>query len=429
MGLWDRLRLAGSVLLSGPVAAGGQWSNTLANALWQNATGGEGRGPVVTEHTALNLAAVWQAVRIISGSVAVLPLHVYEKDANGGRREVPGDPVADPGPTLAADPFPEGTAVDFWETILAHALTWGNGYAEIQENGRGEAVGLYPIEPYRVRPRRGGGGEFHYECRDPSGNWVRMHPSRLFHIKGLGFDGLSGYSPITLARRSLGLAASAEIAGEAFYGDGMRPAGVMEFPGSLQDLQKANVEEGLSRKHGGAARFGKALVLYGGITWKQTTIPPDDAQFLETRQFQVEEVARWFNLPPHLLRDLRRATFSNIEHQGQDFVTYTLIYWLTKITQEFDRKILNRRASGRYAEHTLDALLKGDTLSRYRAYATGRQWGFLSVNDIRRRENMTPVDGGDVYLTPVNMTADPAGVADDPPEPARSPDPGQSGGE
>lgn len=356
----------------------------------------------VGPQNSMTLSAVWAAVRIIAGTIGTLPMHVYAKGQNGERSEVLGD-ESDPAPILTKRPNTEMTAVTFWETLMSHVLLHGNAYAEIERDNLGRPIGLWPLSPYSVEPKRDDSTkEIYYQCISGDGTILKVDPDYVYHIPGLGFDGLRGYSPVSLARRSLTLAATAEQAGESFFSDGMRPSGYIKFPGSLQDLQKLNVENNIRDKHAGASRFGRNLILYGGMEYASLSISPDDAQFLETRQFQVEEIARWFCVPNHMLRDLRRGTFSNIEIQGTEFVTYTLLYWLTKITQEFERKLLG---DGQYAEHITDGLLRGDTLSRYTSYGIGRQWGWLSRNDIRRKENMSPVPGGDDYLTPVNMTA------------------------
>lgn len=401
LGTWGHLKSAGRHLLSalpfaGRINPGGPLNSSSTASLFQAALPGS-RVPV-SETTALNLSAVWAATRVISGAVSVLPLHVYAKDERGGREEVS---ASDPAAKLCASPNPWMTAVTFWETIQAHCLIWGNAYAEIERDGRGRPVALWPLAPNCTRPLVKPNGSLVYEYSDGQQHG-EIQPDDVLHVPGLGFDGLQGYSVVHMARRSLGLNATAEEAGASFFGSGMRPGGAFTFPGTLQQFQQLNFEETTQKQHAGSSRFGKPLLLYGGLGYQSLGIPPTDAQFLETRQFQTVEVSRWFNLPPHKIRDLTHATFSNIEHQGQEFVTDTLIYWLTKITQEFGRKLLP--SPSQYAEHTLDALLRGDTLSRYTAYGMGRQWGFLSANDCRRKENMPPIPGGDAYHVPVNMS-------------------------
>ncbi|WP_020475250.1 phage portal protein [Zavarzinella formosa] len=408
----------GGALMAIPIAAGRLYhvlSNKYAGSFFGGGQAGQQQDGkvVVTEQTALTLSAVWAAVRVISGSIGVLPLHVFMKGQGGAKSDAD---ERTPGVNLAMNPNSEMSAITFWETIIASALTNGNGYAEIERNGAGDPIALWPIPPTRIRPKRDANGVMMFEALDETGQRVPMPAEDVFFLPGLGFDGLLGYSPVKMAARSLGMAATAEQAGSNFFADGMRPGGILEFPGSLQDWQKFNAKQTTKEEHGGVKNFGKRMVLYGGMKYVPLSISPDDAQFLETRAFQVVEIARWFNVPPHMLRDLSRATFSNIESQGIDFVTHTLLYWLTKITQEFDRKVLAGRP-GMFSEHCTEALLKGDTIARYTAYGMGRQWGFLSVNDIRRKENESPIPNGDQYLVPVNMM--PAG--DTPPKPTAPP--------
>lgn len=359
----------------------------------------DGAGRVaVTEQTALNLSAVWAATRVVSGAVSVIPLKVYARGAGGESDEVGSQ---EPAGRLAKSPCPEMTSSTFWETLTHHVLLYGNCYAEVERNGYGDPIALWPLPPDRTRPTRGKDGSLTYESY--GGDYRATIPAAdVLHVPGLGFDGLRGYGVVQMARRSLGLATTAELAGEGFFSNGMRPGGWVEYPGNFQELQKQNFKEGINKEHAGATKFGKALLMWGGMKYHELSINPSDAQFLETRQFQVVEVARWFNIPPHMLRDLSRATFSNIEHQGAEFVTNSLMYWLNKFAQEWTRKLLPM-GSDLYAEHVPEALLRGDTISRYMAYGLGRQWGFLSPNDCRRRENLKPIPGGDVYHVPVNM--------------------------
>lgn len=357
---------------------------------------------VINETTALNLSAVWAANRVISGAVSILPLKVYEKAKDGSREEVVPDVRREPSALLALQPNSEMTPITFWETGLTHALMWGNSYAEIERNSYGDPVALWPLMPNAVTPERKQDGRIVYNVATGKQS-IEMQAENVFHIPGLGWDGLKGYSVIGMARSSLEVAASYEQGSASFAQNSFRPSGALKYPGSLQQLQKIQKQEEMKQEHGGVTRWGKMLILYGGLEWQPFGIPMTDAQFLETRVFQIAEVARWFNVPQHMLRELSRATFSNIEHQGQDFVTYTLMYWLTKIAHEWKRKLLVNKPT-QYLEHTVDALLRGDTINRYRAYAIGRQWGFLSANDIRRMENKERIaKGGDEYMIPVNM--------------------------
>ena len=366
----------------------------------------------VTEDNAITLSAVWACIRVISSGIAILPMEIIERSP-GVNEAVTTDaitPVA-----LARKPCPEIGSVSFWETMVSHALLRGNGYAEIERDSLGNPIAMWPLLPNQVRPWRDPADhQLKYEAWG-FGYWTVLPAHNVFHLAGLGYDGIMGYSPTRLAARSMGLTAAAEQAGDAYFSGGMKPGGWVEYPNSLQDMQKANLKDGIKAEHAGATAFGKALLLYGGAKFHPIDISPDDAQFLETRQFQVEDVCRWFNVPPHKVQHLLRATFSNIEHQSQEFVTGTLLYWLTKIANEFDSKLLSRFGPHYFSRHSLKALLRGDTITRYTAYGMGRQWGFLSVNDIRREENMAPVEGGDVYHVPVNMA--PAGTNGAPAKP------------
>lgn len=367
----------------------------------------------INETTALNLSAVWAAVRVISGAVSILPAKVYDKAADGSRTEVAPDPTKNPAAVLASQQNSEMTPITYWETAVTHALMWGNHYSEIEFNAYRQPVALWPIPPNVVSPDRKDNGKIVYKVQD-GGKTVEMPPEKIFHIPGLGWDGLKGYSVISMARQSLEVAASYEEGSRAFAQNSFRPSGALVYPNSLQQLGKIQKQEEMKTDHAGVTKWGKMLLLYGGMDWKPFGIPMTDAQFLETRTFQIAEIARWFNVPQHMLRELTRATFSNIEHQGQDFVTYTLMYWLTKIAHEWKRKLLVENPT-QYLEHTVDALLRADTITRYRAYGLARQWGFMSANDIRKRENLEVIGkGGDEYLVPVNMR--PAGSPYVPPK-------------
>ena len=253
------------------------------------------------------------------------------------------------------------------------------------------------------QPERNERGDIVYRCNGSDGTEVVLPARRVFHVPGMGHDGIKGYSVIECARRSLQVSAGYESAANALIENGMRPSGALKYPGSMQQLQKEEKAEATAKKHGGVANWGKMLLLYGGMEWQPFGIDPRDAQFLETRQFQIEEVARWFMIPPHMLYDLRRSTNNNIEHQGQQFVTFSLMYWLTKIAQEYDRKVIRDRDGETYAEHLVDAMLRADIKSRFEAYGRAIGNGWMSPNDVRKKENESPVKGGDQYFIPVNL--------------------------
>lgn len=368
---------------------------------WWNArtmTTGEGK-PVINEHTALNMSAVWAANRVLSGAVSILPLKIYKTDQDDSRTQDRKSNAA----KIAKKPNREMTSITFWEAMTTHMIMRGNAYAEIEFDSYKNPVALWPLHPGSCTPDRDTSGNIIYRSTGNDGKEVVLDASRIFHVPGMGCDGLKGYSVIEMARKSLGVGASYEQAASSLADNGMRPSGALKFPGSLQELAKDDKAKEINKKHGGVSNWGKMLLLYGGMEWQQFGINPADAQFLETRAFQVEEIARWFMIPPHMLYDLRRSTNNNIEHQGQQFVTFSLMYWLTKIAQEYDRKIIRDETGDTYSEHLVDALLRGDFESRMNGYGKAINWGIMSPNDARRKENQSPAPGGDQYFIPVNM--------------------------
>lgn len=355
----------------------------------------------VNDITAWNLSAVWCANRVLSGGVSILPLKVYkrDKDVLNGRRELHDLPAA----KLAWNPNSEMTAITYWELITTLIVMRGNAYAEIEFNSYKEPVALWPLMPGTCKAGRDGRKKLVYLCIGKNGDEIVVQADRIFHVPGMGGDGITGWSVIENARRSLEVNAGYEQAANSLIENGMRPSGALKYPGSMQDIQKEEKAAKVAAKHGGVMNWNKMLLLYGGMDWVPFGMNADDAQFLETRMFQIEEVARWFGVPPHKLYDLRRSTNNNIEHQGMEFVTSSLMYWLTKIAQEYDRKVVAMPGGDVYSEHLMDAMLRGDTKTRYDAYGKAINWGFMSPNDARRKENMSPAEGGDQFFIPVNM--------------------------
>lgn len=351
-------------------------------------------GSVVTPDTAMSLTSVYAAVRVISETIASLPLHVYQSTDNGKTRQS-AHPV---NTVLSRQANNEMAAFTVRETLMSHVLLWGNGYAEIQRNQRGDIVALWPLLPDRTNAIRKDGVK--YFVTKVGSEFVRLDDRDVLHISGLSYDGLQGYSPITLNRESLGLSMAANEYGARMFSNNARPGGILEHPGKLSPDAVDRLRKSWSEIHQGLSNSHRVAILEEGLTWKQLSVSPEDAQFLETRKFQKGEVATMFNIPPHMIGDLEKATFSNIEHQAIQFVVHTIRPHLVRWEQELNRKLL----SGDYfAEHTVDGLLRGDTASRYASYAVGRQWGWLSANDIRRLENQNDIEGGDTYLTPLNM--------------------------
>ncbi len=367
-------------------------------------------GKRVNEFTAMQTTAVYACVRILAESIAGLPLHVYAYRGDG-RERVPGHPLF----TILHDaPNPEMTSFVFRETLMVHLLLWGNAYAQILRDRAGRVAGLYPLLPNRMSVNRDDDGRLYYTYQrvtDENPNFsksgeVTLSSEDVLHIPGLGFDGLIGYSPIAMARNAVGMTLACEEYGASFFANGARPGGVLQHPGVLKD--PAKLRESWQAVYGGAANTGKVAVLEEGMTYQQIGIPPEEAQFLETRKFQVDEIARLYRIPPHMVGDLDKSSFSNIEQQSLEFVKYTLNPWVVRWEQALQKSLLLPEERKRYfIRFNVDGLLRGDYQSRMQGYAVGRQNGWLSANDIREMEDMNPIpaeEGGDTYLINGNMT-------------------------
>lgn len=359
-------------------------------------------GVAVNERTALTSTAVFAAVDILSRTLASLPLPVYRRLPGGGKERAPTHTLYAVLHDLAN---PEMTSYEFRQALMGHLCLWGNAYAEVQHDNAGRVIALWPLRPDRISIRRDDNGLI-YTYQLPDGGQVGLRPPNIMHIRGLSSDGIVGYSPVRMAREAIGLALATEEFGARFFGNGSYPGGVLEHPGKLSDTAAERLKKSWEEMHKGLAQSHRVAILEEGMTWQQVGIPPEDAQFLETRKFQVAEIARIFHVPPHMLGDLERATFSNIEEQSIEFVVHTMRPWLVCWEQAIKRDLFTPSENKTYfAEFLVDGLLRGDTQSRYEAYAIGRQNGWLSADDIRELENMNPLpDGqGKVYLIPLNM--------------------------
>jgi len=367
--------------------------------------GGTASGKVVNEQTAMTVTAVYGCVRILGEAIAGLPLHVYRYKPDGGKERIPMHPLFR---LLHDAPNPEMTSFVFRETLMAHLLLHGNAYAQIIRNGHGQVLALYPLLPNRMqvsRDRRSGQIVYSYTKED--GPPVPLSREDVLHIPGLGFDGLIGYSPIAMAKNAVGMALACEEYGAAFFANGANPGGVLEHPGVIKDVQR--VKDSWNAGYQGSGNAHKIALLEDGMKFHAIGIPPEAAQFLQTRKFQTAEIARIFRVPPHLIGDLEKATFSNIEHQSLEFVKYTLDPWVVRWEQALMQALLLPGEKQEYfIKFNLDGLLRGDYQSRTQGYATGRQNGWLSANDIRELEDMNRIpelEGGDAYLVNGNMIA------------------------
>jgi len=366
-------------------------------------------GVSVTEKTALQSVAVFACVRILSETLASIPLPLYRRITTRSKRRAYEHPLYS---LLHDAPNPEMTSFNFREALMSHIVLWGNAYAEVDWNiNTGRPRALWPLLPNKMRVKRVNGGLFYY-YRLPDGQEKIFPALNIFHVPGLGFDGLIGYSPIHMAREAIGLSLATEEFGARFFGNGAKPGGVLEHPNKLGAGAQENLRKSWNEMHQGLSNQHRIAILEEGMKYHQVGIPPDDAQFLETRKFQRSEIASFFHIPPHMIGDLERATFSNIEHQGIEFVVYTMRPWFVRWEQVISKKLLwPDERKDYFAEFLVEGLLRGDVESRYKAYSVGRQWGWLSANDVRELENMDPLpdDQGNIYYVPMNML--PAGTA------------------
>lgn len=383
--------------------------NSTSGSAYRFFMGSSTSGKRVNERSAMQMTAVYSCVRILSEAVAGLPLHLYQYTDKGSKEKAVDNPLYF---LLHDEPNTEMTSFVFRETLMTHLLLWGNAYSQIIRNGKGEVVGLYPLMPDRMTVSRDEKGRLYYEYMVSSDDaktlkdgTVRLSPYDVLHIPGLGFDGLVGYSPIAMAKNAIGLAIAAEEYGSKFYANGATPSGILEYPGTVKEPDK--VRESWNAGFGGSSNAHKIAVLEEGMKYTPISISPNEAQFLETRKFQINEIARIFRVPPHMVGDLEKSSFSNIEQQSLEFVKYTLEPWLVRWEQAMQRALIPQDDKSKYfIKFNVDGLLRGDYQSRMQGYATARQNGWMSANDIRELENLDRIpaeDGGDLYLINGNM--------------------------
>ena len=396
-------------ILSGLFKSRDRPKNATSGSAFRFYLGSSTAGKSVSERSAMQMTAVYACVRVLSEAVAGLPLHLYRYTDQGSKEKATDHPLYF---LLHDEPNPEMCSFVFRETMMTHLLLWGNAYAQIIRNGKGEVMAIYPLMPNRMTVDRDEHGQLFYQyqlSRDDAqtmkGTMVKLKPSEVLHIPGLGFDGLVGYSPIAMAKNAIGLSIATEEYGSKFFANGAAPGGVLEHPGTLKN--PARVRESWNQAFGGSANANKVAVLEEGMHFTPISIAPDQAQFLETRKFQLNEIARIFRVPPHMIGDLERATFSNIEHLSLEFVKYSLDPWLVRWEQSMARVLFNEDEKRDYfIKFNVDGLLRGDYQSRMSGYSVGIQNGFLSPNDVRELENMDLIPdelGGNRYLCNGNM--------------------------
>lgn len=396
-------------LFSGLFKSRDKPTNSTVGSAYTFYMGGSTAGKYVNERSAMQMTAVYSCVRILAEAVAGLPLHLYRYTKDGGKEKAIDHPLY---LLLHDEPNPEMSSFVFRETLMTHLLLWGNAYAQIIRNGKNEVIALYPLMPNKMSVDRDENGQLYYtyqrstdEAHTMDGSSVILKAQDVLHIPGLGFDGLVGYSPIAMAKNAIGMAIACEEFGAKFFANGAAPSGVLEHPGTIKD--PGRVREAWQSQFGGSSNSGKVAVLEEGMKYTPISISPEQAQFLETRKFQINEIARIFRVPPHMVGDLEKSSFSNIEQQSLEFVKYTLDPWVIRWEQSLMRALLTQDEKKLYfAKFNLDGLLRGDYQSRMNGYAIGRQNGWMSANDIRELENLDRIpteEGGDLYLINGNM--------------------------
>lgn len=392
-GLRDRFR---ALSLENPNVPLGSWGN-LANAIRLWGGGPTDAGVNVDENSALGLTPVWRAIVLIANSIATMPLHVYEEDDFTGRRKAKNTTVYK---LLHVQPNPQMTAAVFRFCMEAQALLWGAAYAVIQRDALGRAVALWPLLSSHTKPKRLDGKLWYEYTGTPDGKPVPLKAEDILFIPFVTLDGVTPLSPIGVHRQPIGLGLATERFGAGFFGNGAHPTGVLTTDQKLTPTQQKELLESWHQANGGTSNAGTA-VLFGGLKWQQITINPEDAQFLGTRKYTITDVARIYGVPPHMLAELERSTNNNIEQQSLEYLRDCIQPRTAMWTQEIGAKLLSGNL---VADFDLDELLRSDFQTMQTGFATGRQWGWFSANDVRRKMNLNPIGPqGDVYMVPLNM--------------------------
>ena len=358
-------------------------------------------GVSVTVVSSLENTAVWNAITLLSQTLALVPLKLFRRVSPRGKVEARENTLFN---ILHIAPNPEMTSFNWREVQMGSLLGWGNAYSEIQFDPRtGRVVALWPIPPERVKVKRIEGKLF-YDILLPTGMTVTLPAFRMLHVPGFSFDGIVGMSPIQLHRNAIGLGLATEEFGARFFGNGAIPGGVITHPNTLSQLAGENIKKSWNKAQQGLTNAQRINILDEGMKYEKIGIAPEDAQFLQTRKFQVTEIARIYNVPPSMIGDLEKATFTNIEQQSLNFIRFTMLPWFKRWEQVFDKKLLgpNERLEF-FAEFNAEGLLRGDSEARSNFYQKLFSVGALSPNDIRDKENMNPIVDGDQYFVPSNF--------------------------
>jgi len=346
---------------------------------------------------ALTLTAVWCAIRLLAESVSSLPISVFTKQANGDKLEDSKSPIYN---LVKFKPNYYQNKITFFEFIMLSICTEGNSYVQIVRNNSGTPVQLICLSPSSVTVVVNN-NELFYQV---DGGSV-LDSSDVLHFKTITDDGVTGLSPIDQCAKALNWGVSLEEFGSTFFSNGAKPSSILQTDRALSDTALQRLKTSFNNNYGKLKNSNSTIVLEEGLTFKPISISPEQAQFLSSRQFSIEEVARIFNVPPHMLKDLSKSSFNNIEMQSQEFVTYTLMPYITRIEQEMNLKLFRTNELGKtFIEFNVNGLLRGDVKSRTEAYKTAITNGYMSINEVRQKENLNSIEGGDKHFMQMNMT-------------------------
>lgn len=363
---------------------------------------GSTSGLPITADSSLGYGPFWAGVRVLSETLAQVPLHIYRRLPDGGKEKATDHPLYD---LLHTSPNPEMTSFVWREVGQSQCVTWGNSYSEKVHDATGRIVEMWPLAPDRMQIRRNDSGIKIFRYTKRSGEQVDLPANKVFHVPGLGWDGTEGYSVLHMARSALGLGLAAEAFGSMFFGQGSKTSGIISTPADLDQSQADTLREKFEGRHAGIRNSHRTGVLTNGATYTPTSIPPEDAQFLQTRKFQVTEMARILRLPPHMIGDLEHATYTNIEQQSLEFVKFGMLPWFVRWEQQFNKDLLGNDPVY-FCEFLIDGLERADAKTRAEVFAIRHQNGTLNADQWRASENENPLpDGaGQKYWMPLNMT-------------------------
>ena len=358
---------------------------------------------VIDTDKALTLTAVWCAIRLLAESVSSLPVSVYSKQPNGDKVEDSKSPIYN---LVKFKPNYYQNKITFFEFIMLSICTTGNAYVQIIRNNSGTPTQLICLDPDSVTVVINN-NELFYQFintgKIDSGGV--LDSSDVLHFKTLTDDGVTGISPIDQCANALKWGNSLEEFGSTFFSNGAKPSSILQTDRALSDTALQRLKTSFNNNYGKLKNSNSTIVLEEGLTFKPISISPEQAQFLSSRQFSIEEVARIFNVPPHMLKDLSKSSFNNIEMQSQEFVTYTLMPYITRIEQEINLKLFRTNELGKtFVEFNVNGLLRGDVKSRTEAYKTAITNGYMSINEVRQKENLNSIEGGDKHFMQMNMT-------------------------